>query len=226
MTPEERAAPLELAARRWRRSPAARVNFGDDVFENSFPIMRGILAEMKRIRRASRSWRSSTRAISPTRAGWRGRAAHVPAARRFRARRAGRPGSYGPEPLLPGRRRCPPAARGRWPVSAASNCRWRWPRSRWAATCGSGWRTTSIYERGPPRAQRRARRSHRPHRRGTGPARRDARPGAQGFWASRARHLCHRERAAARNGPHPGPEGAHCSLTSSAGRCSRSRCCC
>jgi 3-keto-5-aminohexanoate cleavage enzyme len=42
MTPEERAEPLEL------RLTCGTVNFGDDVFENSFPIMRGILAAMAR----------------------------------------------------------------------------------------------------------------------------------------------------------------------------------
>jgi len=47
MTPEERAAPLELRPE-MATLTCGTVNFGDDVFENSFPIMRGILATMAR----------------------------------------------------------------------------------------------------------------------------------------------------------------------------------
>jgi len=47
MTPEERAAPLALRPEMATLS-CGTVNFGDDVFENSFPIMRGILAAMRR----------------------------------------------------------------------------------------------------------------------------------------------------------------------------------
>jgi 3-keto-5-aminohexanoate cleavage enzyme len=47
MTPQERAAPLRLRPEMATLS-CGTVNFGDDVFENSFPIMRGILAEMDR----------------------------------------------------------------------------------------------------------------------------------------------------------------------------------
>ncbi|MGA3039079.1 MAG: 3-keto-5-aminohexanoate cleavage protein [Vulcanimicrobiaceae bacterium] len=47
MTPEERAAPLELQPE-MATLTCGTVNFGDDVFENSFPIMRGILAAMQR----------------------------------------------------------------------------------------------------------------------------------------------------------------------------------
>jgi 3-keto-5-aminohexanoate cleavage enzyme len=47
MTPRERAAPLELQPEMATLS-CGTVNFGDEVFENSFPIMRGILAEMRR----------------------------------------------------------------------------------------------------------------------------------------------------------------------------------
>jgi 3-keto-5-aminohexanoate cleavage enzyme len=47
MTPEERAAPLALRPEMATLS-CGTVNFGDDVFENSFPIMRGILAAMAR----------------------------------------------------------------------------------------------------------------------------------------------------------------------------------
>ena len=45
MTPEERAAPLRLRPE-MATLTCGTVNFGDDVFENSFPIMRGILAKM------------------------------------------------------------------------------------------------------------------------------------------------------------------------------------
>jgi 3-keto-5-aminohexanoate cleavage enzyme len=45
MTPEERAAPLVLRPE-MATLTCGTVNFGDAVFENSFPIMRGILAEM------------------------------------------------------------------------------------------------------------------------------------------------------------------------------------
>jgi len=45
MTPEERAAPLQLRPE-MATLTCGTVNFGDDVFENSFPIMRGILAKM------------------------------------------------------------------------------------------------------------------------------------------------------------------------------------
>jgi 3-keto-5-aminohexanoate cleavage enzyme len=45
MTPEERAAPLELRPE-MATLTCGTVNFGDGVFENSFPIMRGILAKM------------------------------------------------------------------------------------------------------------------------------------------------------------------------------------
>jgi 3-keto-5-aminohexanoate cleavage enzyme len=47
MTPEERAAPLELRPE-MATLTCGTVNFGDDVFENSFPIMRGIAAAMAR----------------------------------------------------------------------------------------------------------------------------------------------------------------------------------
>lgn len=47
MTPEERAAPLELRPE-MATLTCGSVNFGDDIFENSFPIMRGILAAMRR----------------------------------------------------------------------------------------------------------------------------------------------------------------------------------
>ncbi|BDE05607.1 3-keto-5-aminohexanoate cleavage enzyme [Vulcanimicrobium alpinum] len=43
MTPAERAAPLELRPE-MATLTCGTVNFGDDVFENSFPIMRGIAA--------------------------------------------------------------------------------------------------------------------------------------------------------------------------------------
>jgi 3-keto-5-aminohexanoate cleavage enzyme len=47
MTAAERAAPLQLRPE-MATLTCGTVNFGDDVFENSFPIMRGILAEMQR----------------------------------------------------------------------------------------------------------------------------------------------------------------------------------
>jgi 3-keto-5-aminohexanoate cleavage enzyme len=47
MTPLERAAPLELRPE-MATLTCGTVNFGDEVFENSFPIMRGILAAMRR----------------------------------------------------------------------------------------------------------------------------------------------------------------------------------
>lgn len=45
MTPEERACVLELRPE-MATLTCGTVNFGDDVFENSFPIMRGILKKM------------------------------------------------------------------------------------------------------------------------------------------------------------------------------------
>ncbi|MBV9719806.1 MAG: 3-keto-5-aminohexanoate cleavage protein [Candidatus Eremiobacteraeota bacterium] len=45
MTPEERAAPLALRPE-MATLTCGSVNFGDDIFENSFPIMRGILKKM------------------------------------------------------------------------------------------------------------------------------------------------------------------------------------
>jgi 3-keto-5-aminohexanoate cleavage enzyme len=45
MTPEERAAPLALRPE-MATLTCGTVNFGDGVFENSFPIMRGILERM------------------------------------------------------------------------------------------------------------------------------------------------------------------------------------
>jgi len=45
MTPEERAAPLALRPE-MATLTCGSVNFGDDVFENSFPIMRGIAAQI------------------------------------------------------------------------------------------------------------------------------------------------------------------------------------
>jgi len=47
MTAAERAAPLQLRPD-MATLTCGTVNFGDDVFENSFPIMRGILAEIVR----------------------------------------------------------------------------------------------------------------------------------------------------------------------------------
>ena len=47
MTPEERAAPLQLRPDMGTLT-CGTVNFGDEVFENSFPVMRGILREMQR----------------------------------------------------------------------------------------------------------------------------------------------------------------------------------
>jgi 3-keto-5-aminohexanoate cleavage enzyme len=46
MTPEERANILQLRPE-MATLTCGTVNFGDDVFENSFPIMRGILAKMR-----------------------------------------------------------------------------------------------------------------------------------------------------------------------------------
>ena len=46
MTPEERAAVLELRPE-MATLTCGTINFGDDVFENSFPIMRAIAAKMK-----------------------------------------------------------------------------------------------------------------------------------------------------------------------------------
>jgi 3-keto-5-aminohexanoate cleavage enzyme len=45
MMPEERASVLELRPE-MATLTCGTVNFGDDIFENSFPIMRGILAKM------------------------------------------------------------------------------------------------------------------------------------------------------------------------------------
>jgi 3-keto-5-aminohexanoate cleavage enzyme len=45
MTPEERSSVLQLRPE-MATLTCGSVNFGDDVFENSFPIMRGILAKM------------------------------------------------------------------------------------------------------------------------------------------------------------------------------------
>lgn len=45
MTPEERAAVLQLRPE-MATLTCGTVNFGDDIFENSFPIMRGILTKM------------------------------------------------------------------------------------------------------------------------------------------------------------------------------------
>ena len=47
MSVEERAAPLRLRPE-MATLTCGTVNFGDDVFENSFPIMRGLLHEMQR----------------------------------------------------------------------------------------------------------------------------------------------------------------------------------
>ncbi|GAC1417990.1 MAG: 3-keto-5-aminohexanoate cleavage protein [Candidatus Velthaea sp.] len=47
MTPQERSAPLELRPE-MATLTCGTVNFGDDIFENSFPIMRGILEVMLR----------------------------------------------------------------------------------------------------------------------------------------------------------------------------------
>jgi 3-keto-5-aminohexanoate cleavage enzyme len=47
MTPAERAAPLAMRPE-MATLTCGTVNFGDEVFENSFPIMRGILTEMRR----------------------------------------------------------------------------------------------------------------------------------------------------------------------------------
>jgi 3-keto-5-aminohexanoate cleavage enzyme len=47
MTPQERAAPLELRPE-MATLTCGTVNFGDDIFENSFPIMRGILSAINR----------------------------------------------------------------------------------------------------------------------------------------------------------------------------------
>ncbi|HUA08500.1 MAG TPA: 3-keto-5-aminohexanoate cleavage protein [Candidatus Acidoferrales bacterium] len=46
MTPEERASVLQLRPE-MATLTCGTVNFGDEVFENSFPIMRGILAKMR-----------------------------------------------------------------------------------------------------------------------------------------------------------------------------------
>ena len=46
MTPQERAAPLRLRPE-MASLTCGTVNFGEHIFENSFPIMRGLLLEMK-----------------------------------------------------------------------------------------------------------------------------------------------------------------------------------
>ena len=70
MTPEERASVLELRPE-MATLTCGSVNFGDDIFENSFPIMRGILQEDERVRRAAgaRDFRQGTpRQRAPSRA--------------------------------------------------------------------------------------------------------------------------------------------------------------
>ena len=47
MTPQERSVPLQLRPE-MATLTCGTVNFGDDIFENSFPIMRGILGAMGR----------------------------------------------------------------------------------------------------------------------------------------------------------------------------------
>jgi 3-keto-5-aminohexanoate cleavage enzyme len=47
MTPAERSAPLVLRPE-MATLTCGSVNFGEDIFENSFPIMRGIIAELDR----------------------------------------------------------------------------------------------------------------------------------------------------------------------------------
>jgi 3-keto-5-aminohexanoate cleavage enzyme len=49
MTPDERASVLELRPE-MATLTCGSVNFGDDIFENSFPIMRGILTKMHQYR--------------------------------------------------------------------------------------------------------------------------------------------------------------------------------
>ena len=46
MTPQERGAPLQLRPE-MASLTCGTVNFGEDIFENSFPIMRGLLAQME-----------------------------------------------------------------------------------------------------------------------------------------------------------------------------------
>ena len=69
MTPEERASVLELRPE-MATLTCGTVNFGDEIFENSFPIMRGIFKKMNEYG-VRPELEISIRDISPTRASSR-----------------------------------------------------------------------------------------------------------------------------------------------------------
>jgi uncharacterized protein (DUF849 family) len=138
MTPEERASILQLRPE-MATLTCGTVNFGDDVFENSFPIMRGILAKMQ-LHGVRPELEIFDKGHHRQRAAPRERrAADVSAARRLRARRPRRARGDGAQSdaiwsddlpaglhLVGGRHRS--RRKPRWRPS---------PQSRWAAT--SAW---------------------------------------------------------------------------------------
>ena len=135
MTPQERASVLELRPE-MATLTCGSVNFGDDIFENSFPIMRGIAAKLREF-----DVRPELEIFDK---------GHLSNARRLAAEGAidlpqhvdlvlGVPG--GLDATV--QNLCDlvdalPAAPGRLPASGGSNCRSRWSQLRWAVTSGSG----------------------------------------------------------------------------------------
>jgi 3-keto-5-aminohexanoate cleavage enzyme len=131
MTPEERAAPLSLRPE-MATLTCGSVNFGDDIFENSFPIMRGILKKMNEYGVRPELEIFDKGHISNARKLARERLLSLP---QHVDLVLGVPG--GLDATVQNRRDAP----GRSPESGGSNCRWRWPRLRWAVTCGLVWKT-------------------------------------------------------------------------------------
>ena len=145
MSPQERAAPL-AARPDMATLTCGSVNFGDEIFENSFPIMRGILAEMARCGVAYELEIFDAGHLTNARRLEREGLLRFPCHADFVL---GVPGgldasvrnlSFLVESLPPG---CT------WTVAGIGgpSSRWRPRPSPWAATCASASRTTSTIPR-------------------------------------------------------------------------------
>ena len=143
MSAQERAAPLRLRPE-MATLTCGTVNFGDEVFENSFPLMRGIVAEMQRYGvRPELEIFDAGHLANAKRLAAEGTLA-LPQHVDFVLGVPGALGCLGAQPALSYRSLAGRVARGLWRGSAAISCRLRRSRSRSEVTCVWGSRTIST----------------------------------------------------------------------------------
>ncbi len=209
MTPQERSSVLELRPE-MATLTCGSVNFGDDIFENSFPIMRGISEQDARVAASSRTRDLRQGAHRAMRAGSRARdcsrfpSMSISCSACRAALEATVQNLADLVDALPARLHVVGRRR-----RSRSSSPWPWLRSRWAAT--SAWvskttSTTAGVASPETRSWLRGSRASPPRR----PAGRDASPGPQALGPCRAAEGGRRGRLTSNN-------GATCSPTSCAG---------